>query len=543
MNKRRLTSPEQIRHRVTTTELMLEPLRVKIEHLRNMTAGDFSGVDASVVPQLDETIGPNLHGQDRLRGETVKTLVVDFEDGQSNKLLETVRHIAGTVAHKLPSIEAEDVDELERAMIASYLAARLGPKPRGCEALEEFRSALLDALICGVGWTWPALWKGKPAVQYCDVVDVGWDVLARSLRHVQFVYVTVRRPLRTWVALYGRAPFADLLRGDDLQEALDRAEPLVYYWDLDEPVATFAVLRHDAVASDSLGMVEHRETPYVSTLDGFPEPYLPLDPLYMLHLPQTTAPTSQVEEMLPHQLQLRTSERAMLANLDRGHPFYTAEEGALGVEAKRAFAEGRIGALVETVPGKTPPQPMPGMPLPQTLLAAMARADRNIVTSSGVNPYASGTTQDVDYAAEVNAIQSQAGVTARMIQEAYTSHVARAAQRVLWLGHAYDRMPLTLTIGDERLSFGPDQPLDLVLDPAATLRVVEDSGVYQTQAERVNKALQRLQTAVSAAAFAPSSPKIAYDDYLRVVGERNIARHYELPVMAGALAGQETTNE
>ena len=176
-------------------------------------------------------------------------------------------------------------------MNSAYLKTICGPSPRGCDAVDEHRIALLDYLIGGVGAVHLTFRKGRPAVEYADVLDLTWDTSAHVLTRMQWCSRKVRKPLWEWIDMFGSKPFETHFTDvDDMDKVLDNRIELEWYYDVsggDGRGKHYVIYPGGKSEDMELPLIlEESDNPFYCTIDGFDDPFLPLNIMYYLQVPR-----------------------------------------------------------------------------------------------------------------------------------------------------------------------------------------------------------------------------------------------------------------
>ena len=374
----------------------------KAHAMRKVTAGDWSMFGDSAAANNPDAKAP-------LKPDGLyDILVMDVNEGKSNLIFQAVRTLTMQCTVQFPDITFPDIETEESDVNQLYLNARLGPKPRGCSAMDEMRLALLDYMISGIGWVWCGVRNGAPVVQCVDTLDMYWDCDAKLLTGIRWQAAAFHRPCSEWVKEFGAA------YGDNDPDDPDEIETVLFYFDCDGKVGTYAAFKFDG---QGLGdPIEVTPNPHFMTVDGERAPFLPIEPMYFMALPSVKFPMSLVEAMLAPAISYRQSEDYINQVTKMGKPFYDIEEGQLSEDERKNLEEGNYGAIVMRKIGSPAISIKPGMEIPGAVMNWMTINKQEIVANSGANPYASGNkVEGVTYAAEVNAIQNSAGLMAATI--------------------------------------------------------------------------------------------------------------------------------
>lgn len=522
-------SPERIRARIGTGRL-LTPWKSKVHDLRMIVAGDFSRVDPESPPQVDPAEDSPRKGS---LTWAYDALVRDYEEGTSNKMLQAIRTLVMQSSYRFPTVEFEGVEPIEADIMASYVRRRLGPRPAGCDVMHHMRLALLDYIIGGIGWIWCGVDEGRPRNEAQDTLDVVWDQTARLITDIQWQAVRVREPLWRWVEMYGEKPFQSELQGIKPNSVeMDRIIELWFYYDVYGSAGNHAVFRatDDGATGDP---IDQSDNPHSMDIDGVDRPFLPLEPMYHMLLPSVRQPVSIAEMMLPNQLATRLAEREIRETVKRGRQFYDIEEGAYDEETLEQFRRGELGSLITRKKGFAPISAQAGMEISSSFMEYWRINDQELVAHSGANPYATGDkVTGIQFASEVNAIQSSAGLTVSTITGDHGAHYERMIFKTLANAKKYDVAPLELTYDDLTLEFGPGRPIGEYLREDAVVKISEEMLHYESREKKMQRAQGVLNNALTVAAVVgPQTVKLAYEEFLRAAGIRNVSQHLRPPEM------------
>ena len=508
----------------------LDSYRKKVHKLRMLLAGDISGLNYGRPQKAegDEVLKPSLD-----RKGFFDVNVTDIEEGRSNRLLQAVKAILFQVSHNYPDISLEDCDQTIATLTKAYLQVRLGPSPRGCNATDHMKRSLGEALVGSMGWSnvgFNAL--GYPVVTSVDALDVSWDQQCRVAQEARWASVRVRRPYHEWKEIYKGSRVFDEIVGKLGDEGYDKVIEVEEYCDVEGELGTRACfVSVDGAVHEK--PIEVTENPFFYEVDGYKQPFLPLDPITFLHIPSVRYALSETEMMLPSQIAIWGAERAIRDTVAAGVPFWDVVEGAYDTDQMERFEDGDVGSVIKRKDASMPPaQRQAGLEIPATLREHLQYHDSNIVAESGVNPYALGdTAAGTQYAAEVNAIQGAAGLTAGVIQKAHTAHWERTITKFPAVCKQYDDMPIHLRYDDVKLMFDASDPIRGYLEPDARVTVREDSLSFAPKAQGIAMAKDELAVAQGMAQQFPMAVQQAYEQYLTATGKKNTQKWLEQPEM------------
>jgi len=514
--------------------------RKKVHNLRKLIAGDVSPL-GGVEQRVDDDSGDMafLAAQINGLGDLYEILVSDFDEGRSNKMLQSTRTILMQTAYTSPEVDFNDLDDYDAALHSAYLKARLGPRSRGCAAMDQMRLALLDYLIGAVGWSLIAIEDGKPVIRCVDSLDVTYDTGAKLLPDIRWASVKIREPIWKWIDLYGRKALNGILtelsqaETPSIEDALLQVE---HYYDVEGEQGNYYVWARlgDKLVEKPL---DSGKNPFYCKIDGSETPFLPCDPVYHLAMPSVKFPTSFVEMMLPNQIAVWESERYMREVVQRGKPFYEIEEGSLDDEDMAALREGENGSIVERRKNSQPIVHQPGLEIPQSVDKYHQYNSQEITSNGGADPSASGHVIEADFATQVAAVQQQSGLTAGMVAKDHTAHWERTIKKFLMAAVLYDDMPINVSIDGTRVQFDATNPISHYLAPDAEAVVREDATLFQPKQQAIAQAMQNLQVAMSLGDVFPNAKKEAYTAFLKAMGVRNASKWLEVPQMAPQAPG------
>lgn len=527
-----MKDPAAISERIGKTREGLQEFYSKIYRLRRLVAGDVDALE-DAGSQQDPT--NDLRREQMVRFGNI--LNKDFEEGRSNKLLQTIRTLALQVSHKFPEVEFEDLEPEEAAVNVGYLKRVLATPPIGCGAVQQMQRVLLDYLTGGLGFCWVGIKKGRPIIRAVDTLDMAWDLAAPTIADARWMSCTVPGALGDWIDQFGAAPFAKYI-GANKESRVDTPVDLEFYYSVEKD-GLFRVLFKTGDEDVDTEAVWSGTNPCFFDMDGEREAFLPFESMFFMELPSVGQPIGLTEQMLPSQVALWRVEKTIRDLVDLPS-FWESEEGAFDDEeyAKFISAEGP-GVSIKKKPGKPGMELKSGAVLMQPLVEWQRDHSQELTSQGGANPYASGApVEGTTYAAEVNAIQGAAGLMAGAIAKDNDSMWSRVLRKVLAKGAAYDERPITLQINGAPSQFGPDFPIGPYLRPLAEMVITEDSTQFQPREMRIQAAVRDLDVALKVAAIAPSAPLEAFQDFLKAKGEKNIDKYLKPPATAMPV-GQE----
>jgi len=518
--------------------------------LRRVLMGDWSqvdGVSAAAISALGTSRRRGTSGSTAseayLEDDNRWLLNTALEVGVSNEILLNVRTLAMQASIRTPDIGFESAEPDSQMFLGSYIKQIFGRSARGCAAADEMTLGLLHYMSDGVSWRWNTVTsEGVPCMRSVDTLDVRWEPTAQLPTHVSWIALDVTRTAGEWALIYDkdrvREAALETMRGGDPEEWQDVLLTVVMYWDKETDDGThYALFVDDAFETRDVAVWDEGPNPHYSEADRYRRAVLPLDPMYFLVLPSTLGAVSIVEAMVPTQLSAAIMERFMQTTALRGVPRMVSEAGALSEEAKEALEGNEPMELIEFNPGKTPPHRLEASGIPREMLAIYERQVSKMQQMGGVNPYATGgRNEDVDFAAEVDAIRASSSLMATQVSSDVAQAWARSAKAALENAR-YDVVPRKLMMDGVPVWFGAGMPGGLVydvIDQDAVPTVSEDAMQFASRAARIGFYRQLLEIASNetVSRFAPASAAITYRKLLAESGERNIGQHFD---MAGAV--------
>jgi hypothetical protein len=529
--KIRLTSVGRILGRERRSIAVIRPIKERIVKFRRIVAGDYSDVDPTFAPQSDD--GSLVDKRSPEITDIYKVLNKNFEAAKNNYALQHIRTIIQQTSYRMPSIEFEDLTPEESSLNAAYLNKRLGQKNRGgCNSLYHQRLTLTDAIIGGLGWTLTAGdARGRPSMRFADCMNVWWDADAEIIEDGTYIFYDTWESLGTWLAMFpeskGLKELANQYKTDGEEDAwVDTIVRGRYYWDTDTEHGT------EALFIEGIENPVHHDENLYRNADN--EPTLPLHSISMLMIPGAAHPFSLFEQMLPGILFLRHADASIAEAARLARPIVDVEEGAYSELSIKQLLTGRTNGFLFRKAGKPPAVIMDSTDLPKVFVQLYDKGKENIIAAVGINPYASGGKVDsVNYAAEVNAIESAAGLNAGAITSEVAAHWSNTCSAILSMAAQYDDRPISFTIAGLLHEFGPDFPISRFINPHGTPIVAEDSTTFQPQERKRQAALENFRISVEYNAAVPGMGQASitkrYEEYLVASGVKDVKSHFATP--------------
>lgn len=519
-----MTHIDTIRTRIGT-EKSLYPLKSKIHRLRRLMAGDTSALDDS---------GSNAAETDAWRHyrpeqtEFYDILNTEIEEGRSNKLMQAVKTLAFQVAYSAPDIEAEDLPPVLAGFLSGWAKDRL----TRCNAVHHMRLSLVDYLNGGLGWAHICYQDGYPVIRSVDTLDMAWDMTAGVPGDIAWGACRVRKPLHWWVKAYGNKPFSDF----DVKETPDLPVECWCYYDVNDE-GKMAIIRGDKLDSEPVKVLKN---PY---RDGAGNPILGFESMSYFSMHSAHFPTSVVEMMLPAQIAHWEGTKRIRDTIRTGAGWYDVEQGSYDPEQLDLINSGEVGIVVERNSGKMPVARVAPAEISQSDVQWTNQAEREMTEQSGASPYAGGTTvQNTKFAAEVNAVQSQAGLTAGVVSKDNARFWERTMKKLVQIAAQYDDAPLTLVYDGAKHVFDASDPIKDYLDPNADIVVQEDTMSFVPRQQKIQQSMALLQTVLPLAQRFPKALDNALERVFRDHGIKNIAEWLEqAPAMDPAAQAQVST--
>jgi hypothetical protein len=524
--------------RLNSANIALHPYKQKIHKLRRVAAGDHSLITEAPSRSRDASSGIVRP----LETENFDILVQDIEEGKSNKMLQSLRTLALQTAYFFPEIEFEDLSPEESALAAQYCRIRMGAPPHGCNAKHHMRLALMEYILGGMGAVWTTMRDGLPVIQYVDTLDFKWDQTARFPQDMRWASCSVREPLWVWIERFGRAPFKGFMAANGTNE--DLPVELEYYFDVEGEKGNMFVMLKTGVGELDEKPIFKGPNPYVMPTPAGQNPFLPFETFFFLALPSVRLPVGLAEQMLPSHIALLRVEDFIDKIIKRGPPFYEVEKGSFESEELDKFEDGEIGTYLIREPGKSPVIQQRALEIPNSVLGWRSHHQDQMTAQSGANPYTSGTrVDDIQYAAEVHAINNNSSLVSGTIAKDNAEFWERTIRKYLATAALYDDNPVTLILSGVPIEFDSLDPVSTYLRPEARIIIREDSMRFSPTAERVAQAMQDLQVALQVAEVFPSALPHALENYLRARGEKHIGKWLEAAPQQQGAAPEQTMIE
>lgn len=519
-----MKDPLKIIGRVESARDGLVEYRRKVHRLRRLVVGDVTALeDGNSERDLTEE---KKRAHDR---DFPSIMVKTIEEGRANKLLQAIRTLGMQTVYRFPEIEFEDLEHEESSVNAGYLKAVLSPPPRGCDAVRHMKWCLYDYLTGGLGFNWVTVdERGRPLIRAVDTLDMTWDLAAPTIADSRWMSCTVPGTLGEWELRFGSKPFAKyaaMRKNDDPDSLVD----LEFYYDIEEG-GRFVVFFKDGNEELNQKPVFASENPCFFEVDGQRMPFLPFECMMFMELPGAGLPVGIAEQMLPSQIALWRADKTLRDLVDMPS-WWDVPEGAYDADEAKKILDCKTGTMVSRKKeSQVGAELKSAPPLPQPLVDWRNQHEKELVAQGGVNPYASGApVEGTNYAAEVNAIQGQAGLVAGTIGKDNADFWVRTLRKVLAKGKAYDSGPVTIEIDSVKSAFGENFPIGPYLTPFAEIVIHEDSMQFIPKEQRIAMAKDRLNVASLVGQFFPNAVKEEYRNYLLATGEKNVDKYLAPP--------------
>jgi hypothetical protein len=367
-------------------------------------------------------------------------------------------------------------------------------------------SVLWEALVGGLGWAVCSLEKGIPVVRKADILTAVWDLTDIPEEATWFAH-QISLPMWKWRDMYNVKP-----------ENVDDPDEPCEYWQY-----------FDRTGDAGKWIITDGEREFLS--EDFPLPEWNMVPLSMFRMPSVHFPVGIVELALPNYKAAVQGERAWRETIRRMPSWYAIRKGSMGADEKDQFEEGEIAAMIE-MDDPSAVVTMPGGNIQPTALEWINSQIQQIIEQAGINPYAyGGKVEGIQYAAEVNAIEGNADLTTSWAARAYALAWQRVASCMLKIGAAYDEEPFITVLSGTRLELGPGDPPNQYLEPSANVVVRESSVIFKPKQQAIMDSVNDLTIAQQMAPLFPNAPKKAYQEYLRIKGEKDPDSWLEAPMM------------
>lgn len=500
------------------TQRYYRQMRVKAFKLRAVTAGDISvldgekSIEANSDNEFSEVYRSQVDEQDYCR----EILVTSIEEGRSNKLLEVTRGLALKVSMRFPDIEFEDLQPDMAALHSMYMKEIA----RMCDMSTHVRKATVSYIINGLGVVYCGVKGEIPFAEYVDILDLTWDLQAKDYESISWVSCKRRMSIEKWREMF---PKSKVLAEYDDGEDGDVPVTVECYHDVDG-VEAYYLCRGDAVSEDDL--IAIRPNQYKRWSGGQLKTCVPYVFMHGLEIPNVKLPLSFVELMLPHQIALWQCERLLRDNIETGKPVREVEVGSYTEESWESFKSGR-GTILERNPGKSP-MTVTGMErLPEGLQEYMGSESQYLTAMGGLSPYQSATTvENTKFAAEVNAIQSAAGLIENSIVKDVGIFWAEITRRIIAIGSMFHDTEITLRLpvqgGLLPVTFDESDPIKEYLQPDIDPIISEEGVLYKTGQQKLSEWMALLPVAQAAAPMFPSMFTKLIEEILRAKGIKNI---------------------
>lgn len=510
--------------------------RLKSQRMREVVFGDYSHLNGDHNSDERITDGTNLLPINDDQADLKTIMVRSVQQGFTNHILRALKNLVMQTAYAAPEISVRGVGPELASLTSLYLSTRLGPRPVGCDAVEQMRLCLWDMLITGVGFVGVSLQSGRPELQHYDPLKVLWDPSGATIHNARWISVRDTDRLSTWLALY---PDSDALKKfKDNHKDSDPIVALDFYYEalMDDPEGFHAVYISNNDSVDEPVIFGSNPFRFKTKFQQFP--FLPIESLHLWEIPGHMTPVPTTLMMLPHQLAIMAAERQQNDVLATQPAMRIYNKEALTVEQLDAIKLGIHPQAVVLDGAADIAQAVldvqAGEPSAQV---AMLRSDHEqaLIAMAGENPYAAGSAvEGVKFATEAGAIQSQAGLTSANIAKEVGDHWLRLCRKLL-ASAEYEVTPFVLRWDSLVAEFGenlPAGPWSLYADPSVELAIAEDSMRYESAADKLMRKSRVLQDLAPFAQLYPGLLDKLISQYLEASGMRDASGFLEQAVQA-----------
>ncbi len=500
--------------------LMMDRWKQKVYAMRRIVAG---------VPIDEATAGGNVDDFERAYKDEMDNrpdiLVVDYPEGQNNLILKSLKILVQKVAYQAPEVEVDDVDDQDLAICNSqYLTKRV----KECGGAHQMQLVLWDALIGGLGWAMTGMRDGKAILEWCDCLDMKWDVFARFPTEARWQARTVRGPLSKFIEKYGRSAFPNLLVDDENEE---RPVSIDEYYDI-EGEGSFCLVA-SSPGSYGYDIVNKSVNPYRGM---YGEPILPGHPLQFAQIPTVRLPIGVVEMLLPSQKAVHEAEASIRSCVKQMKSAYQAVKGSIEADQLELFKDGDAGAVIEVIEDGAIKE-IPAGRLAESAMVWFTQNRQEIIEQSGINPYSTGgKVEGISYAAEVNAITGNADLTSAWVAKASADLWQRSLSDMLNIGKLYDTKPISFFLSDVKMVFDEKDPINAYLDSDCTILIREQTAQFKPQQEKIQEAVAMLQVSAGLQNLFPNAVLKDFEELQRARGIKDIKSYLEPPALIAPTA-------
>lgn len=527
-----------IANRVSTSPNFMD-LRRKMHRMRRLVAGDISALDDDGSTQSEDKMSGTYKPD---AGDLYDILNRDFDEGRANVLLQSVRTLHLQVSLTHPDIEFEDLDTDMAGIHSLWFKSRMAP----CVPQVKVKRCTANYLIDALGVAFCGMRSGSPVIDHVDPMDMTWDLTAETFDELNWAARQIRLPLWQWQEKFkNNEKLNELAIGND---NLDMPVTMIVYHDrtgLDTGNEAYFLSQglNGTVSEDDL--IERTKNLYSEYVGGVERTCVPYVFMNYMELPSVKVPISPVEMMLSAQIAMWAADRNIRDTIDMGAGMREYEEGAYDADELTRWMDGDRASLLKrkkTAVGMNQIEPME---VAQTVLAYRQQQEQNIIAQSGVDPYLSGNKVDnIEFAAQVNAIKGSAGLVAGSVAKDVSVFWQKIVKRTICNGHKFDEEPITLLMRDGadmlEYVFNKDNPIRDYLKPGSDIVISEDTLTFKPRDQKAQEALLDVQLgqALAPLGYTNFLPK-ALENYLRAKGEKNPGEWLEMqappmdPMMGG----------
>lgn len=504
-----MTKEKKIIRRIEDAKENLE-IKQSMYRFRKFLAGDHAAIGADKVAVTPTAAGKIYRSNPNFPDFRISS----HEEGVSNSALTWVMTLIKQSFIQKPSIVFPNVSEKEVSQVLEqYILDRL---EKSFWERHQF-TMLMSRITDGIAFAKITMRKGMPCLRYKDTLDMYWDLHSESPEDYRFLACEVRANEDTIRNHFGEDAYKKIKKNvtgqDDASPDDDDGERIfkfIEYWDDDTQcylTCGNAEIIPGTRRENELGFIPFE----ILAGERLPSMWQPLS-----HLVHTVGPSTAKANL----------QRSLFEMDKRQKPVIVGDPSAFDQESWEAFREAPDTIpVLETVGARPANEALSLVALdkinPQTLQREQALTNDEI-QAIGVNPYAGGVSQDVQFARQVDEIRSQSGLNATILSAELSRFMARAIPKLLKMGILYDSQPFEAVYGDDPIIFNTLIPIDPVLAAGAESAVEVTSGHYESQQERIAKAQALLTQAIALRAEFPQLLTEAMQRFLAAFDVRGI---------------------
>lgn len=471
----KLTSEDQILQRITDAKATKE-LKDYMYRMRRFLAGDY---DSAIYGRSTNLIDSDAGRIYKSNPNWPDFRINRHTEGVSNHTMTWALILMKQSLISKPKFDFPDLP-IKTAQVREQLIL---DRFRFCHWKSHQILMLMSYLVDGLAFIRHGTKKGYSCCRYVDTLDMYWDLHAQTPADFRFLAADLRINEETAVDLFGQDVVNSYFsKNDDRSKKKgERVLKVIEYHD--ETTKAYMT------GGDSKLLL----TPKANQFGAVPYTWL-CGPM----LPSMRSPIPHIINVIGAQTAHSTLQKSLL-ELERGvRPIYLIQEQHFTPDSVRMFYDKdsdcsgnpqvlRWASRVAPEDKRDAIKIIYVDKIPEQLLEVKHDIESEIIRAMTVNPFTSGSPQDVDFAREISEISAQSEVGSSFIREDLSDALSRIGRMICKVAK-FDVAPLRYRSQQGTVLFGGDSAYSIRPIVEEDVECIATAGVYETESMKMLKA-------------------------------------------------------